>query len=71
MRPYTQKEKATLRRLWREEFGARNPEHLDTLRPPPPNDDFEPPVVMGPRGYCELWDDGTVITFGVIQDLFD
>jgi hypothetical protein len=71
MRPYTKREKATLRRQWREEFGARNPEALDQKRPPGDPAYLDSVVIMGPRGYCDLYDDGTVITYGQIQDLFD
>ena len=71
MRPYTKKELASLRRQWREEFQARNPEALDNMRPP--GDPAYPDcvVIMGPRGYADLYDDGTVETFGVLTDLFD
>jgi len=71
MRPYTKKEKANLRKHWRTEFGARNPEALDQKRPPGDLAYLDSVVIMGPRGYCDIYDDGTVETFGVLQDLFD
>ena len=70
MKPYTQKERASLRRQWRAEFGARNPEVLAGKR----NwDDHgnDPITVVGPRGYCDLHPDGAVVTYGVCQWIFD
>jgi hypothetical protein len=71
VKPYTKKECASLRRQWRAEFGARNPEHLDEKRPPGDPAYLDSVVIVGPRGYCDIYDDGTVETFGVLQDLFD
>lgn len=72
MKPYTQKENAALRRLWREEFNARNPEHFDEKRPPgDPADCDDPITAVGPRGYVDLSPDGSATAHGVFWYIFD
>jgi hypothetical protein len=70
VKQYTNREKASLRRQWRDEFQARNPEDYDTKRAWNYHENEEA-IIIGPNGYVALYSDGTAIEHGICQDIFE